>query len=270
MQSRFMRPSPTPSVPAPEARPPLLERMGIWYFRALSRAARHRAATDPVHELNSEERASLRGIQRAAIVRAAAAGAVSSIVSAAAEIWVTPGHPEAAAANVDAPAGADLAGTDESAVAAHIDHPPEGAYCAVTGRNSGVFRWTVTRSGADVSAAVNKLAPVGEVHTIQAVTRGRSGRALVVEYIGTTGRHTVTGEYVNRKLLGNLKSGLWIVTREGGAAGRAPTTWSFRGGGFGHGVGLCQHGAIGQALGQRTFDQILKHYYPGSRLEKAW
>lgn len=171
---------------------------------------------------------------------------------------------------VDAPAGADLAGTDESAVAAHIDHPPEGAYCAVTGRNSGVFRWTVTRSGADVSVAVNKLAPVGEVHTIQAVTRGRSGRALVVEYIGTTGRHTVTGEYVNRKLLGNLKSGLWIVTREGGAAGRAPTTWNFRGGGFGHGVGLCQHGAIGQALGQRTFDQILKHYYPGSRLEKAW
>lgn len=91
--------SPTPSGPVPEARPPLLERMGIWYFRALSRAARHRAATDPVHELNAEERASLRGIQRAAIVRAAAAGAVSSIVSAAAEIWVTPAHPEAAAAN---------------------------------------------------------------------------------------------------------------------------------------------------------------------------
>ena len=92
-----MRPSPTPPGLAPQARPPLLERMGIWYFRALSRAARQRAATDPVHELNAEERASLRGIQRAAIVRAAAAGAVSSIVSAAAEIWVTPPHPDAAA-----------------------------------------------------------------------------------------------------------------------------------------------------------------------------
>lgn len=88
--------SPTPAPAAP-ARPPLLERMGIWYFRALSRAARRRAAADPVHELNDEERASLRRIQRSAILRACAAGAVSSIVSAAAEVWVTPGHPEAEA-----------------------------------------------------------------------------------------------------------------------------------------------------------------------------
>ena len=97
MQKRFMRPSPPTAGPVPQARPPLLERMGIWYFRALSRAARQRAATDPVHELNTEERASLRRIQRAAIARAAAAGSVSSIVSAAAEIWVTPPHPDTAA-----------------------------------------------------------------------------------------------------------------------------------------------------------------------------
>ncbi len=96
MQRRLMRPSPRPG-PDPRARPPLLERMGIWYFRALSRAARRHAATDPVHELNALERASLRDIQRAAIVRACAAGAVSSIVSAVAEIWVTPAHPDAEA-----------------------------------------------------------------------------------------------------------------------------------------------------------------------------
>ena len=170
---------------------------------------------------------------------------------------------------VDAPKGNDLIGPDETGVAEHIDHPPEGAWCAVTGREKGVFRWTETRSGADVNVAVNKLAPVGEIHTIQATSRGRSGRALSVEYIGTTGRHTVTGEYANRRLLGHLRSGLWVVTRDG-TPGRAPAQWTFRGGGFGHGVGLCQHGAIGQSLSGRKAEEILRLYYPASRLEKAW
>lgn len=169
----------------------------------------------------------------------------------------------------DAPGGPELIGPDETAIAKYIDTPPAGAWCSLSGSKSGVFRWTVTRSGADVTAAVNKLAKVGDVHTIRAVKRGRSGRALEVEYVGTKGSHTVTGEYANRKLLGNLRSGLWVVTRDG-APGEAPGAWTFRGGGFGHGVGLCQHGSIGQALSDRPAEQILKHYYPGSRLEKAW
>jgi len=90
-----------------------------------------------------------------------------------------------------------------------------------------------------------------------------------VEYVGTKGRHTVTGEYVNRKLLGHLKSGLWVVERDG-PPGSVPVTFTFRGGGFGHGVGMCQHGAIGQALERRSHADILRTYYPGSRLEKAW
>jgi SpoIID/LytB domain protein len=173
---------------------------------------------------------------------------------------------------VDAPPGAATpspVGPDEAAVAHHIDHPPTGAYCAVTGRERGVFRWRVTRTGAEVDAAVNRLHAVGEVHSLRVVERGRSGRALAVEYVGTTGRHTVTGEYANRKLLGHLKSGLWVVERDG-VPGRAPATWTFRGGGFGHGVGMCQHGAIGQALERRPHAEILRTYYPGSRLEKAW
>jgi stage II sporulation protein D len=174
---------------------------------------------------------------------------------------------------VDAPPGAATPspiGSDEAAVAHHIDHPPAGAYCAITGRDKGVFRWSITRTGAEVTAAVNRVHPVGDVHTIRVAERGRSGRALAVEYVGTSGRHTVTGEYANRKLLGHLKSGLWVVEREAGTPGRAPAMWTFRGGGFGHGVGMCQHGAIGQALSKRTHPDILRVYYPGSRLEKAW
>jgi hypothetical protein len=71
---------------APE--PPLLERWGIRYFRALSTAKGKVEAADEIHVLNPGERAELRAIQRWAIVRACIAGALSTIASAVAELWV--------------------------------------------------------------------------------------------------------------------------------------------------------------------------------------
>ena len=39
--------------------------------------------------------------------------------------------------------------------------------------------------------------------------------------------------------------------------------------GWGHGVGMSQYGAYGQALAGRTYDQILAHYYTGTTIGKA-
>ena len=39
--------------------------------------------------------------------------------------------------------------------------------------------------------------------------------------------------------------------------------------GYGHGVGMSQYGAFGQALAGRTYDRILAHYYTGTELGKA-
>ena len=39
--------------------------------------------------------------------------------------------------------------------------------------------------------------------------------------------------------------------------------------GYGHGVGMSQYGAYGQALAGRTYDQILSYYYPGTQVGKA-
>ena len=38
------------------------------------------------------------------------------------------------------------------------------------------------------------------------------------------------------------------------------------GGGWGHGVGMCQIGAIGRAEHGQTYRDILAHYYPASHL----
>ena len=54
-----------------------------------------------------------------------------------------------------------------------------------------------------------------------------------------------------------------MVRREGAA-------WVFEGAGFGHGVGMCQTGAIGMAEAGHDYRAILEHYYPGSRLRKLY
>ena len=41
-----------------------------------------------------------------------------------------------------------------------------------------------------------------------------------------------------------------------------------RGGGWGHGVGLCQMGARGMAIEGKSGEEILHHYYPGATLAR--
>lgn len=48
--------------------------------------------------------------------------------------------------------------------------------------------------------------------------------------------------------------------------GAADASWTIRGRGFGHGVGLSQYGALGLAEHGRGYRQILSHYYSHTRL----
>ena len=90
-----------------------------------------------------------------------------------------------------------------------------------------------------------------------------SGRARQVRVVGANRSETVSGELRIRQLFGGLRSSLFVVKVEGGAA-------TFRGGGFGHGVGLCQTGAIGMAEAGKNYRDILRHYYQGSAIRKLW
>jgi len=44
----------------------------------------------------------------------------------------------------------------------------------------------------------------------------------------------------------------------------------FWGAGWGHGVGMCQVGAVGLAERGWTYDRILAKYYPGTKIEKRY
>jgi stage II sporulation protein D len=53
------------------------------------------------------------------------------------------------------------------------------------------------------------------------------------------------------------------------AAADAAVRHVIRGAGFGHGIGMSQYGAYGYALKGRKFEEILGHYYKGTRLTSA-
>jgi SpoIID/LytB domain protein len=80
---------------------------------------------------------------------------------------------------------------------------------------------------------------------------------------GDKGSVEIAGDLHIRRLLGGFKSTLFEVTRDGDA-------FVFRGAGFGHGVGMCQMGAIGMAAAGKSHAQILAHYYRGSHLHRLY
>ena len=127
-----------------------------------------------------------------------------------------------------------------------------------------VFRWSVSLTDQDVDAFVRKKYPtVGHVTDISVAERGVSGRVRLLKVKGSRGEVDVERELPVRRLFGNLRSGMFIVTRKRGH-------WFFEGGGYGHGVGLSQYGAMGMAKQGISAGNILSHYYTGARVVSVY
>jgi SpoIID/LytB domain protein len=96
--------------------------------------------------------------------------------------------------------------------------------------------------------------------------RGRSGRVIRLRVTGERDEVDVVGELRIRRALGDLRSSLFVVELGRDSHGRFVLT----GGGHGHGVGMCQHGAIGMARAGKSHGRILAHYYKDSKTAKLW
>jgi stage II sporulation protein D len=153
-------------------------------------------------------------------------------------------------------------GITSANVAEFIANPPP-AYCGRARLGAGDrFRWTVTRSKEELQKLLGKYR-LGAIRSIEVLERGVSGRARAVRVTGAMRSQLIRGELRIRQAFGNLRSSLFVVEMQGGGA-------RFRGAGFGHGVGLCQTGAIGMAEAGKSYREILRHYYPGTTLRKLW
>ncbi|HEX7098354.1 MAG TPA: SpoIID/LytB domain-containing protein [Acidimicrobiia bacterium] len=74
---------------------------------------------------------------------------------------------------------------------------------------------------------------------------------------------------MRNKWSGMAAASLLVVTLLAGPAGAAEGEWTVDGGGWGHGVGLSQYGAYGQAREGRSAEQILTFYYKGTSVSSA-
>jgi stage II sporulation protein D len=96
-----------------------------------------------------------------------------------------------------------------------------------------------------------------------------SGRVAALAVRTDHGRFLVRGNdvrFVMRVPNGEiLNSTYFSVRTERDAAGRLARA-TFEGGGYGHGIGMCQWGAIGRARAGHDFRSILSTYYPGTSL----
>jgi SpoIID/LytB domain protein len=126
------------------------------------------------------------------------------------------------------------------------------------------FRWEKHLTAAQVNAFTQSL-EVGPVQAMILSERGVSGRASVLTLSGEKGATQIRGELNIRRLFGMLNSSMAVVGPARDAEGRI-TGWVFRGGGWGHGVGMCQTGAIGRAEAGQRYQEILRHYYNGAEV----
>jgi stage II sporulation protein D len=106
---------------------------------------------------------------------------------------------------------------------------------------------------------------VGSPVSVRIKARTPGGRARKVRIRGSSGRTVELEAEVFRKIIGYsaLRSTKFKVKRRG-------PLFLFNGKGSGHGVGLSQWGAKGMADNGYSYRQILKHYYPGTKLKRVY
>lgn len=96
---------------------------------------------------------------------------------------------------------------------------------------------------------------LGNLIDIKILERGTSGRAKLVKFVFEKGKTVVSGELNIRQLFSPpLRSSCFVVDK-------TETEFILNGAGWGHGVGMCQSGAIEMANRGKNFEEILRHYY---------
>lgn len=173
----------------------------------------------------------------------------------------------------DAPAGkvpkkfSDGVAPDELEAFLAADFP---AYSKVaTASSNKHYRWDKSVEASVAEGWLRENATdVGKIQDVKIASRGVSGRVIRLEITGSKGKAVVERELNVRRMFGGLKSGLFVMDVD--KSGNTITRFKFSGAGFGHGVGMCQTGAMGMADQGKKAEEILGHYYTGIEVRKLY
>ena len=146
------------------------------------------------------------------------------------------------------------------------------------------FRRDLTIPAEHITNNLNEMKRIGDVQNIEVTERNEGGVAHKVVVTGTDGTLEIVYEHAIRTALNGkgqnikrtygkdatggemLPSGFFVVDKieEDGKI----SAFRFRGGGFGHGGGMCQYGANHMAVAGKTYEEILELFYGGTTLSQ--
>ncbi|MDH3456978.1 MAG: SpoIID/LytB domain-containing protein [Gemmatimonadota bacterium] len=155
------------------------------------------------------------------------------------------------------------------------DRHGDGYYCDISPR----FQWSVEWDGETLARILRRTVPaivgidgtrVDVVRGVRVHRRGPSGRATELRIEVGSGEIPVFGPDLRAVLEtpDGRPLGSTVFETEVGLAAGAVSRLTVRGRGWGHGVGMCQWGAVGRARAGQSATKIVTTYFPGARLER--
>jgi stage II sporulation protein D len=151
-------------------------------------------------------------------------------------------------------------------------------------QGSPLFKWRVERDLGQLSARVREwakangggVASIGTIRSIEPSNRNVAGRNLQYRLVDDAGKsYTLTAEQL-RFAANQPTPGLPEITRDVRMhSGHFEVLFSgsravFEGGGFGHGVGMCQYCAKGWADQGVGYREMLSRFYPGTTIQRQF
>ena len=161
-----------------------------------------------------------------------------------------------------------------------------GAYCNTTDKKllskilpafdqetPDFYRWQVIYSRKELEEIIRKKAGIdfGELRDLIPLKRGPSGRIYKLKIEGSKRVIVVGKELEIRRWLSvsHLLSSAFVVLKTSAVDGSVEN-FNLIGGGWGHGVGLCQIGAAVMAAKGFKAEEILAHYFTSAEIRKLY
>lgn len=150
---------------------------------------------------------------------------------------------------------------------------------------SPLYQWTVTREvpdllrrikgwGTDQQLAIRNITSIAKIETRK---RSGTGRPTEFRVFQSDGKHwTINAEHLRAAMNYGNGADIPLITREhrihssNFEVAMSGSRITFRGKGFGHGVGMCQFCLEGFARKGESVETMLKRFYPGVELQRLY
>jgi stage II sporulation protein D len=154
------------------------------------------------------------------------------------------------------------------------DTAPDGtAWCSASKYFTWEETWSLDRLSKILRSTVKKHYPeetfTGVLEDITVYSRFGCGRIKACTLKGSDGSVACGGDKLRFVLRRKSASGSILRSANFSVAKNGPDEFVLKGRGYGHGVGLCQMGAIGRATAGQSFLQILAVYFKNTEIRKA-